>query len=78
MTALSDKLKGQASDAADTFAGNLDAIKAQVEDSAAQFGQKYGPAITYVGGAITALGSAIEATMIITEAFRAVIGADGW
>ena len=54
---LGDKLKGQASAGADTFMGKLNAMKAKVEDSVSQFGQKYGPALQLAGVGIMALGS---------------------
>jgi hypothetical protein len=60
MDSLSQKLSGQASAAADTFGGKLNAMKAKIEDAAAAFGQKYGPAITTAGAALTGLGAAIE------------------
>ena len=58
LDALSGKLSGQASAAADTFAGHLAAIRADVTDGAASFGQKYGPAITAAGAAMTIFGAA--------------------
>jgi hypothetical protein len=58
--ALADVTAGQASAAADTFMGKLDGVKARVEDAAASFGQKYGPAITIAGAAMTGLGAAVE------------------
>jgi hypothetical protein len=73
MQALSDKLKGQASAAADTFGGRLNALKAKIEDSTAQFGQKYGPAITGVGSAL----AGVSATLKIMEALHAAEAA-GW
>ena len=57
---LGDKLKGQASAGADTFSGKLDGLKAKVEDQVAMFGQKYGPAITTAGAAMTGLGATME------------------
>jgi hypothetical protein len=60
MDELGNKLKGQASAQADTFMGKLDAMKAKVEDSVAQFGQKYGPAITAAGVAMSGMGAAME------------------
>jgi len=69
MTALSNKLHGQASAAADTFTGKLAAIKAHLEDAAAEFGQKYGPAITAAGSVMAGLGGAITATQGILKAF---------
>jgi len=62
---LAQKLKGQGAAAADTFTGKLKAITAAVEDQAAAFGQKYGPAITAGAVAITALGTVTEATSAI-------------
>jgi hypothetical protein len=66
---LSQKLHGQAAAAADTFTGKLKAITATVEDQAAKFGQKYGPAITAAGVAVTALGSAMEVARTVTGKF---------
>lgn len=60
MTELSTKLSGQASAAANTFTGHLNAMKATVMDHIALFGQKYGPAITTAGAAMTGLGAAVE------------------
>jgi hypothetical protein len=57
---LSAKLSGQASAAADTFTGHLKAITAHVEDQAAAFGQKYGPAITAAGAAMTVFGGVVD------------------
>jgi hypothetical protein len=71
MDALSQKLSGQASAAADTFSGHLEAIKAKLEDGAAAFGQKYGPAITAAGAAMTGLGAVIETATAINDAFAA-------
>ena len=51
VTLLGNKLAGQAAAQADTFTGKIDALKTKFEDSAAQIGQKYGPAITGLGGA---------------------------
>jgi hypothetical protein len=69
---LGQKLKGQAAAAADTFTGHLKAIKAEVEDQAAKFGQKYGPAITAAGTALTGLGAIMQTTKSIQEGFSAV------
>jgi hypothetical protein len=60
MGALSTKLSGQASAAADTFGGHMSAIKAKVEDAAASIGQKYGGAITAAGAVMTGLGGAMK------------------
>jgi hypothetical protein len=65
VNALSVKLQGQASAAADTFTGRLDAMKARFEDMAAKLGAKYGPAITAVGSLMTGLGAISEVTSAI-------------
>jgi hypothetical protein len=69
--ALADVTAGQAAAATDTFAGKLDAVKTKVEDAAAAFGQKYGPALTIGGTAMAGLGGAIEAVTAIQAAFAA-------
>ena len=58
MDILAGKLKGQASAAADTFGGKLDAVKTKLEDQMAAMGEKYGPAITGIGSALAGLGGA--------------------
>ena len=67
---LSTKLKGQASDAANTFTGRLKAIRTEIEDQVAQFGAKYGPAITGAGAALGVLGQGVKTTQALMEAFR--------
>jgi hypothetical protein len=69
MTALATKLHGQASAAADTFGGKLAALKAKIEDAAAAFGQKYGPAITAAGSVTAGLGGAVTAANGISQIF---------
>jgi hypothetical protein len=69
VTELAAKLHGQASAAADTFGGKLAAVKARVEDAAASFGQKYGPAITAAGSATAVLGGGITAAKGVLETF---------
>jgi hypothetical protein len=64
---LAGKLKGQASAQADTFMGKLDSMKAKFEDSAAQLGQKYGPALTAVGTVLSGVGAAIEVVTALHE-----------
>jgi hypothetical protein len=67
---LSAKLRGQAAASADTFTGHLKAIKTEVEDQAAKFGQKYGPALQGAGAAMAGLGTAIKITQAAVEAFK--------
>jgi hypothetical protein len=75
ITQLGKKLAGQASDQADTFTGKLKAIKATVEDAAASFGQKYGPAITAAGTVMAGMGAATTvATGIMESAKAAALG----
>jgi hypothetical protein len=57
VTELGQKLKGQASAAADTFSGKIAAMRAKIEDAVATFGQKYGPALQVAGMAIMAFGT---------------------
>ena len=59
-TKLAEKLKGQAAAAVDSFTGRLDVMRVKATDAAAQFGQKFGPAITMAGVAVTALGTVVE------------------
>jgi hypothetical protein len=66
--ALAEVTAGQASAAADTFTGKLKGISAAVEDQAAKFAQKYGPAITVAGTAVTGLGAAWEIATGLKEA----------
>jgi hypothetical protein len=70
LASLSKILSGQASAAAGTFTGHLDSIKAKVEDQVAVFGQKWGPAITAAGIAVTALGTLVELTGGVISFFR--------
>ena len=72
MGKLGDKLKGQASAGADTFSGKLKGMKAKLEDAVSTFGQKYGPAITIAGAALTGLGSAIEIAKSAQAAWNGV------
>jgi hypothetical protein len=71
MTDLAAKLHGQASAAADTFSGRLKEVRAKLEDAAASFGQKYGPALTGAGAAMTGLGAAMTAGKGALEATKA-------
>jgi phage-related protein len=61
---LADKLKGQASAAADTFTGKMKAAKARIEDFVGEVGQKVGPALQVAGPAMMGLGAVIESGII--------------
>lgn len=67
---LGGKLKGQASAAADTFSGHLKAITTQIEDQAAAFGNKYGPALQVAGQAWAVLGSIITGGEALLRKFK--------
>jgi hypothetical protein len=69
VTELGSKLKGQASAAADTFGGKISAVRAHLDDMAANIGQKYGPAITGIGTAFAGIGGAITAAQGIMKTF---------
>jgi hypothetical protein len=59
--ALAKVINGQATAASDNFGGTLKRLRAEVEDGAAAFGQKYGPAITSTGVAFIALAPIVSA-----------------
>ncbi len=65
LTLLSEKLKGQASASADSFSGKLRELKAEAENIAASFGEKFGPAILGASTILTAVGSATVAVTSI-------------
>jgi hypothetical protein len=67
---LSGKLKGQASAASDTFAGKIKALTTHIEDQAAAFGNKYGPALQVAGQGFAVLGGTIEAGRGILNKYR--------
>ena len=71
VTQLTDKLHGQAAAAADTFTGHIHALTAAMEDQAAKIGQKYGPALTAVGSAVTVLSTGFKTYQSIMESVRA-------
>jgi len=60
---LSGKLTGQADAAQDSFTGKLREGKAWLDNAASSIGEKYGPAITAGGAALTILGT-------ITDMFK--------
>lgn len=60
LSELSAKLSGQAAASADTFGGHVEAAKTRVEDFTHSVGAKAGPALTILGTALGAVGSAIE------------------
>jgi hypothetical protein len=66
---LSGKLHGQATAAADTFGGHMAELKAKVEDTAASLGQKYGPALTGAGAAMSLLGGGIKGAQAAMSLF---------
>jgi len=61
--ALARVTAGQASAAANTFKGKLDALRATATDAVAQFGQKFGPAMQVAGVAMMTFGAMMDAGM---------------
>ena len=72
LSALAGVLSGQASAASDTFTGKLKGIKAEITDQVSEFGQKYGPAITAAGAAMTGLGAVIEVASNATKIWTGI------
>lgn len=66
LTQLGDKLKGQASAAADTFHGKLQALKARITDIAAGLGEKLGPALAIAGPLLMGLSAIVSSSVIPT------------
>lgn len=71
MDQLSQKLSGQASAASDTFTGKLKALTTHIEDQAAAFGNKYGPALQVAGQGFAVLGGAVEIGKSALDKFKA-------
>ena len=69
LLALAAKLQGQAAAASDTVGGKIKALTTTVEDNAAAFGAKFGPAITAGGAAVTLVGGVVEAGGAILKTF---------
>lgn len=60
LTQLAGKLQGQAAAGADTAAGKFRALKAEVENVASSFGEKFGPAILGASTIVTGVGAAMS------------------
>lgn len=79
--AIADRTNGQANAAADTYSGKLKAIRAEIENQVASFGQKYGPAIQAAAGGMALLGGATETVSALMSKFKtadeAVTAAEG-
>jgi hypothetical protein len=67
--ALADVVKGQAAASTDTFTGHLKALGTTLEDHVALFGEKYGPALQGVGGAMAGLGAVTKTTKAVMDVF---------
>lgn len=70
LDALAKVTKGQASAAADTLTGKMKMLRAEIENHLAEWGQKYGPAITAAGAGMTVLGTTMRATQGLMDLFR--------
>jgi hypothetical protein len=66
---LGAKLAGQASAQADTFSGRMKALRTEIDNGAASFGQKYGPDLTKAGAALSGLGGVIKAVQAVQTLF---------
>jgi hypothetical protein len=72
---LGQKLKGQAAAQADTFTGKLKAITTSIEDQAAAFGNKYGPALQIAGQGVAVLGGAYKGAKTLIDRTKASLDA---
>jgi hypothetical protein len=70
ITALGNKLSGQASAQANTFSGHMKALRTEIENQTSALGQKYGPALTKAGAALSGLGSVIKVVQGVSALFR--------
>jgi hypothetical protein len=68
--ALSNVLKGQAAASVNTFSGHMHVLSVEVENQAASYGQKYGPALTKAGAAMAGLGSVIKLVTSVSQLFK--------
>ena len=57
---LNKRLAGQSAASVDTFSGKIDVIRTKLGDWTAEFGQKYGPAITATGPFLLIAGLAMD------------------
>ena len=76
VTQLTTKLHGDAAAAADTFTGHIHALTAAFEDQAAVIGQKYGPALTAVGSAVTIISTGYKTYTEIMKAAKTATEAE--
>lgn len=67
---LGGKLKGQASAQADTFTGKLKAITTALEDQAAAWATKWGPALQIAGQGVAVLGAAYSGAKGLIDKHR--------
>ena len=67
---LGQKLKGQASAQADTATGKIKAFTTAIEDQAAAFGNKYGPALQVAGQGVAVLGAAWTGAKALHDKFK--------
>lgn len=67
LKAVADRTNGQASAAADTYAGKMKALRAEIENHVSAIGQKYGPALQGLGATVGGIGAAVETYQAITK-----------
>lgn len=69
MKALAGRLHGQAAASVDNFRGRLRVLTAEVENQVASLGQKYGPALTGAGAALSVVGAGMSGAQAIIGKF---------
>lgn len=69
---LSQRVKGQASAAVDSFSGKLEVWKTKIQDVAAKWGEKLGPILVTAGPLIAGLGGILSSGLIPTLGATAV------
>jgi hypothetical protein len=72
---LGQKLQGQAAAQADTFTGKLKHLTTTIEDQAAAFGNKYGPALQIAGQGVAVLGAAYSGAKALIDKHKASVEA---
>jgi hypothetical protein len=68
---VGQKVAGQADAQSNTFTGHLKALTTEIEDQAAAFGNKYGPALQVAGQAFAVIGGTVEVGRKLLEKYTA-------
>jgi hypothetical protein len=67
---LSQKIKGEANAAADTFSGKMKALKANIENQAASIGAKWAPALMGASAGLSLVGGGVETASALMGKFK--------